>query len=157
MSTRIAFTEQLLFDLVVDDDEQRLEEDEGLETATAISLFTDRRATPDELKRFGIDPAANRGWPGDSFPEVDGDETGSKLWLLERALRNDETLAFGKQFAEEALMWMLTDQVAKSITVASSWIGATGFMQLDIVIVKTDGTRWVSAWNVTLGTLLQAA
>lgn len=156
MSLRLEFTDELLFDLVIDEDEQRFVEDEGLETPTSLSLFTDRRATPDELKVFGVEPSANRGWPGDSFPEVDGDEWGSKLWLLERALRNDETLAFGEKFVEEALAWQVEDGIARSVVATTSWIGATGYMLLELVVTKGNGTTWRSAWNVTLGQLLSS-
>ena len=82
----------------------------------------------------------------------------SLLWLLERALRNDDTLELAKQFAEEALEWMREDDVAQSVSVVAEWIGTTPYLQLTIEIVRNPGARrWVSVWDATAGRFLRAA
>ena len=157
MSVRIAPSANG-FDLIVDPVAQQFEEEgDTFETPVALSLFTDRRASAAELALFGLPPSANRGWPGDSFPETAGDAWGSLLWLLDRALRNDETLAHGKQFAEQALAWMVADGAAQRVTATATWIGSSSYMQLAIEIVKADSTRWNSYWNATTAKLLRTA
>lgn len=122
-----------------------LETDEGLATAILISLFTDRRASTD-------DPVPNadkdqeyfdrRGWWGDVVnPDVAEDEIGSKLWLLERGKTDGETLEKAITYAEEALQWMLDDEVAAEITVTSERqiIGQNETLSLLVQVLKTDG------------------
>jgi len=52
-----------------------------LARAVIISLFTWRRANPDDVLPAGDD---RQGWFGDTFAEVRGDRIGSRLWLLSR-------------------------------------------------------------------------
>ena len=69
-----------------------LDRDPGLMTAIIISLFTDAAATEAELVTAGLPAGTRGGWWGDTYPEIDGDVLGSKLWLLTRAKRDDATL-----------------------------------------------------------------
>lgn len=96
---------------------------EPLVRAVIISLFTWRRANPsDELPDVG--PQAQRmGWWGDSFPVVPNDRIGSRLWLLSRAKLTNETLARAKEYADEALKWMVDDGVAARVDVEAVRIG----------------------------------
>ncbi|MBO3274121.1 phage GP46 family protein [Pseudomonas schmalbachii] len=120
--------------VVVDED---LEADKGLETAVIVSLFTDRRAALDQLPvEFPADDL--RGWWGDVAPQVEGDQTGSLLWLLAREKQLPATLARARQYAEDALRWMLEDKVAQQVVVAASWL-ATGWMLLQIDIYRPGG------------------
>ncbi len=89
----------------------------SLASALMLSLFTDARATDDELARFGGDDA--RGWWGDSLSDVDGDEYGSKLWLLQREKQTGETLARAKTYAEQALAWLISDGIADAVNVTA--------------------------------------
>lgn len=95
-----------------------LTKDDGLETAVAISLFTDQRVSSDELPSG---ETSKRGWFGDLFPEVDQDKIGSKLWLLERSKRVTETLRKFEDYCREALQWLIEDGVSDSITVTASY------------------------------------
>ena len=148
-----------LFDLAVDEDGFRLQTDDGLQTAVTISLFTDRRATPAELQLAGLAPHENAGWAGDSYPELDGDEWGSLLWTLRRALRDDDTLELARQYARQALQWLVEDEVAQGVTCDASWIADTGYLELTVEIVRAERglPRWRRVWNATTGELLQAA
>jgi phage gp46-like protein len=91
--------------------------DGGLETAVIMSLFTDRRARDDD-ELLDEDLRDKRGWWGDLVsPEVEGDQIGSRLYLLSRAKTTEEALVFAKEVCEEALQWMIEDKVASSINV----------------------------------------
>ncbi len=93
-----------------------LSSDRGLMTAVVLSLFTDRRAEPDDVPPSG-DPNDRRGWWGDQFAEVEGDRIGSRLWLLDRAKRTNETALRAKEYSREALAWMLEDRVVTRVDV----------------------------------------
>jgi phage gp46-like protein len=95
-----------------------LAEDDGLETAVAISLFTDRRAGPDDTPPDGTDD--RRGWWGDAFPAAAvgaTDRIGSRLWLLGRSKGTADVLALARSYAEEALAWLIEDGVAERVEV----------------------------------------
>lgn len=89
-----------------------LARDAGLETALLISLFTDRRATAEQLRAAGMDESDPRGWWGD---EDEDEPIGSLIWLLGRATLTNETLAQFRAYALEAWEWLIRDQVAESI------------------------------------------
>jgi len=92
-----------------------LEVDGGLESAVLISLFSDARATAEDLADGN--PTDKRGYWGDAVAPDAGDVWGSKLWLLERAKITAETLQKAKEWAKAALQWLVDDHVAKSVTV----------------------------------------
>ena len=114
-----------------------LARDDGLETAVVISLFSDRRATveqvPAELPKDDL-----RGYWGDVRPQVEGDTTGSLLWLLSREKETASTLSRARQYAREGLQWMLDDRVATRIDVAASYL-RRGVMLLAIDIYRPGG------------------
>ena len=123
-----------------------LQSGSDLETAVLISLFTDRRADPGDVIPDGSgDP---RGWWGDSFlPRP----IGSKLWLIDRAKQTDQTLTRAKDYAQDALQWLVDDGIAGSVDVAASW-PAPGFLGLRIVIRQGPGADPVNlnyqwAWS----------
>lgn len=95
-----------------------LAEDDGLETAVILSLFTDRRANADDIIPDGsID---RRGWWADQFADINNDQFGSRLWLLSREKQLSAVLTRAKQYADEALKWMVDDGVAESVEVVAS-------------------------------------
>lgn len=120
---------------VVDED---LESESGLETAVIISLFTDRRARDDDELP---DPnnLDKRGWWGDLVSEIVGDQMGSRLWLLERSKTTPDVLVKAKEYAEEALQWMMDDQVAMKIEVEVERQGTEGNDRL-VLLVKVYQT-----------------
>lgn len=92
-----------------------LEADDGLETAVLLSLYTDRRAEPnDALPDGGTD---RRGWWADAVPVVSGDLFGSRLWLLSRSKQTPDVLARAEEYALEALQWLLDDKVVESVEI----------------------------------------
>jgi len=120
-------------DFVFDDIIQDLESDEGLETAVIISLFTDRRAKTDDILPDSNNPD-RRGWWGDlASPDIEGDQIGSRLWLLNREKTLNNVLVKAKQYAEEALQWMVDDGAAAKIEVETERQGIPG---MDILALK---------------------
>lgn len=84
-----------------------------LRRAVTISLFTWRRAGPDDV----VDDSDRKGWWGDCAPSVAGDKIGSRLWLLQRRTLVADTLKDAQSYAEEALAWLVDDGVVTSVTV----------------------------------------
>jgi phage gp46-like protein len=129
-----------------------LEAEDGLTTSVIISLFTDARALDDDVLP---DPQSTdrRGWWGDTFPEIENDKTGSRLWLLEREKTTNETLSRAKQYAEEALAWMLEDSVVSKINVVAERTGSVTqpILALLVEIFRTNGEpillKFQSLWE----------
>lgn len=131
-----------------------LQADAGLETAVVISLFTDRRAEPDDELPDGS--ADRRGWWGDVSPPrvngraVDGDRIGSRLWLLGREKQLQSVVERARQYAEEALQWMIDDGICERIEVIAE-IVRTGVLGLGITIYRPNvdavSFRFDHAWS----------
>jgi phage gp46-like protein len=113
-----------------------LTEDDGLETAVIISLFTDRRAAEDDVLP-GMD-GDRRGWWADAYPAVQGDLIGSRLWLLAREKQIPQTLARAREYAIEALQWLVEDGIAASVDVTAEVV-RTGVLGLTVEIQRTAG------------------
>ncbi|ESQ78447.1 phage GP46 family protein [Asticcacaulis sp. YBE204] len=110
--------------------------DDGLYTAVLISLFTDRRANPDDVIPDGTnDP---RGWWGDAFATVENDRIGSRLWLLKRSKITAEVLRKAKDYAEEALSWLIEDGVAGSVVVTTEKQDSH-IIAIGVVITRPSG------------------
>lgn len=122
--------------------------DDGLETAVILSLFTDARASDDDPLPFG--ESDRRGWWADAFPSVDRDRIGSRLWLLRREKQTQDTLNRAREYAEEALDWLIADGVARSVEV-ESFIVRNGVLGLSVVIQRPDASiarfRYETLWN----------
>ena len=115
--------------------------------AVIISLFTWRRARPDD----DLPGDLRMGWWGDSVPEIPNDRIGSRLWLLSRAKLTAETVARAREYAEEALAWLVEDGVAARVTVESERIGLST-LGLACRIYRSDGSapldiRFSDVWE----------
>ncbi len=117
-----------------------LAEDDGLETAVILSLFTDRRAEDDDALPSVDD---RRGWWADAFPSVPGDLVGSRLWLLHREKQTPQTLTRAREYAEEALAWLVDDGLAARVDVSAEVVRA-GVLGLTIEIQRANspGVRY---------------
>lgn len=123
-------------------DSNDLVTDEGLETAVIVSLFTDRRADiedtlPDES---GTD---RRGWWADLVSTVEGDQIGSKLWLLGRNKTTPDILVRAKEYIEQALEWMVDDGVIASLDVTTERQQKgieTAVLAFKVQLQKNDGS-----------------
>jgi phage gp46-like protein len=146
---KLIFDEETGFDIAIENGD--LVPEPGLETSVLLSLFLDRRADDDD----DLPDSSNdrRGWWADSFPDVDGDMVGSRLWLLSRSKEENDTLIKAKEYAEEAMQWMIEadDPAAKSIEVTASHV-RPGVLGLLVQIYKPDGTKYEKLWKYHLGT-----
>lgn len=123
--------------------------DDGLETAVLVSLFSDARATEDMIPAIDRDGDL-RGYWGDVRPPVDGDSTGSLLWVLKRSKQLNQTLADAREYAQRALRWLIDDGVAQTVVVNTSY-PQRGWMLLEVIIYRPQSAnpvtfRYAYAW-----------
>jgi phage gp46-like protein len=140
--------ENQYFDIAIGANGDLVQED-GFETAIALSLYLDRRAELDDEIPDGTDD--RRGDWADVFSDIPGDKQGSRLWLLSRAKEEPDTLLRAKEYAEEALAWMLNpdDVVARSVSVTATHV-APGVLGLLIDIARPNGERYQKQWKYHL-------
>lgn len=123
---------------------------ESLTRAVIISLFTWRRANPDDITE-----GQKMGYWGDVAepPEVN-DKIGSRLWLLSREKVLNSTFNRAREYAKEALQWLIDDGVASRVDVIAERFGADG-MALQCSIYRLDGQnitlRFDNAWEYIRG------
>lgn len=120
---------------------------EPLVRAVLVSLFTWRRANPDDA----LPGDQRQGWWGDSFPAVPNDRIGSRLWLLARAKLVPETITRAREYAEEALRWLVEDGVAARVEVQAERRGLDG-LALQVSVFKTGSNvpldiRFTDVWG----------
>lgn len=131
---------------LIDDD---LASERGLATAVMLSLFCDRRAENDDAPPSG-DPTDRRGWWADQFADLQGDKIGSRLWLLDRSKSTNETALRAKEYAKEALQWMLDDGVVADIAITVA-IAVRAELDMSIALTRPDNTtvtlRFAHAWD----------
>lgn len=129
--------------------------DEGLSSAIAISLFSDRRADPEKLPPDrGDDP---RGWWGDFFAPSAArplkDRIGSRFWLRAGSPATAETARKIRYDAEDALKWLVDLKIAQSVAVATRWI-ARDVLGLTVTVVKRGAPAFAQqfdyVWSPTL-------
>ncbi|WP_312926135.1 phage GP46 family protein [Atlantibacter hermannii] len=80
-----------------------------LTRAVVISLFTWRRAKPDDETDVPM------GWWGDTWPVAQNDRYGSRLWLLQRKKLTNQTALEARTYIREALQWMIEDGLVSRI------------------------------------------
>lgn len=102
--------------------------------AVLISLFTWRRAEPDDS------PDLDNGWWGDSFPTFQNDRIGSRLYLLSREKLTNKTPLKAREYIRQALQWLVDDGVAVSIEVSVTRSGIET-LQASVVINQREGNR----------------
>ncbi|WP_439861636.1 phage GP46 family protein [Pseudomonas sp. MBLB4136] len=121
-------------DLALDGNDLQL--DDGLQTSILISLFSDRRARADD--QLPGEDRDRRGWWADAYPVIEGDQIGSRLWLLDREKEIQETLRRAKEYAEEALAWLVVDGIAARVEVSAS-VPRRGVLGLAVAVKRVDG------------------
>lgn len=121
-----------------------------LRRSVTISLFTWRRAGPDDP----VDDSDRQGWWGDCVPSVAGDQIGSRLWLLARRTLVAQTLQDAQAYAEEALAWLLDDQIVTAVTVAVERQG-NDRMNLRVTLTEQNGEtlelNFADTWELING------
>lgn len=125
-----------------------LAQDAGLKTAVIVSLFTDRRALPDDPLPGADDDL--RGWWGDTFPDTPRDRIGSRLWLLSREKQLTEVVNRAREYIEEALIWLVEDGIARRVVVSAEII-RSGVLGIGVEIFRPDGSvvdfRFARLWE----------
>lgn len=134
--------------------------DDGLDTAVAISLFSDRLANADDV--LPDNSGDRRGWWGDAYlPALaDGtpDHIGSRLWLLTRALQIPATALAAQAYCEEALQWLINDGAVGAVTVPLPTFPARGLMTITVILSQRNSAgvsvdrRFGFLWDMTRGT-----
>lgn len=104
--------------------------DLDLQTAVLISLFTDAEASDDDVVPDGSDD--RRGWWAGPI--------GSKLWLRARSKATPGLPALIRNDIEQALAWLIEDQVAAAIDVSVAYFAANA-IGATVVLRRQDGTR----------------
>ena len=121
-----------------------------LRRAVTISLFTWRRAGSDDP----LDDSDRKGWWGDCVPSVAGDQIGSRLWLLARRTLVADTFKDAQAYAEEALAWLLADQIVTAVTVTAERQG-NDRMNLRITLTEQNGEtlelNFADTWELING------
>lgn len=117
-------------------DQADLKADNGLETALAISVFTDARVNDDQLP-YGT--TKKRGWWGDMFPDHPGDKIGSRMWTINPAKITNETRNLAVDYCRESTRWLIEDGIASVINFSSEY-NENKHLKIYIEVVKPDGT-----------------
>ncbi|VVP78444.1 phage GP46 family protein [Pseudomonas fluorescens] len=121
-----------------------------LRRSVTISLFTWRRAGPDDP----VDDSDRKGWWGDCVPSVVGDKIGSRLWLLARRTLVAQTLQDAQAYAEESLAWLLDDQIVTGVTVTVQRQG-NDRMNLRVTLTESSGEtlelNFADTWELING------
>lgn len=115
-----------------------LERDDSLQTAVIISLFTDRRASPEQIPAE-LPQDDLRGYWGDIANATPSDQTGSLLWLLAREKQLPQIIGRAQQYCREALAWMVEDLVATRVEVTAEF-AAQGWMLILVDIFRPTGS-----------------
>lgn len=128
-----------------------LDPEAALARAVIISLFTWRRANSDDVLPDPSPGAPRMGWWGDSFPGTPNDRIGSRLWLLSREKLTAETLRRAREYATEALAWLIEDGIAARVEVEVERQGLST-LALACRFYKNDGRvladiRFTDAWS----------
>lgn len=106
---------------------------DSLTRAVIISLFTWRRADPDD------DSEQPMGWWGDSYPTIQNDRIGSRLYLLQRTTLTSKTVELARGYLEQALAWLKDDGVVSRITINVQRRG-TEILTAEITLHRNDGS-----------------
>lgn len=124
----------------------KIVEGRDLKTCVFLSLFLDAPAKEGDDIPAG---SVRRGFWADAL-SPDGDITGSRLWLLDRAKVTPESLVDAKAYADEALAWLVRDGVARAINVTAERVtGApeTQGILLRVLVYMPSGERFAWAWD----------
>ncbi|MNJ39255.1 Phage protein GP46 [compost metagenome] len=108
--------------------------EKSLVRTVVISLFTWRRASPDDP----VDDEERYGWWGDSFPRVADDRIGSRLWLLRRVKLTERTQRDAEYYAAEALRWLIDDGQILDVAITSERADSSR-LNLRVVLTLLSG------------------
>lgn len=118
---------------------------DDLPRAVINSLFSWRRAESDDIL-----PGMSRyGWWADTYDD-DGEKFGSRLWLLSRSKTTEEVTLLAREYAQEALQWLIDDGVATEVNVTAER-GEGGRLDLSVAVVRVGeknlSARFADVWS----------
>jgi phage gp46-like protein len=123
-----------------------------LQTAVALSLFTDRRADADDKLPQGA--TDRRGWAGEAFVG-DGQPWGSHLWLLAYGKADEDKPARARFACTEALAWMVDSGLATKVTADAEWVAGTNSERLAVRPQIWQGSSALPVYDVLWATSVQ--
>lgn len=130
----------LLVSAVIDDSTS-LDFINDLTTSVLISLFTDAPADADDI--IPDCTVFRRGWWADK-------SMGSKLWLLERSKALSVVADLVRQYALNALAWLVADQIAADVEAQAQWFNST-MLVLTVTITRGSARpisiRFANLWD----------
>lgn len=121
--------------------------DGDLVSAVLVSLLTDRRASTDYAATTGDND--RRGWWADAY---EPEPIGSRLWQLVRLKKVPATLLRARDFAGEALAWLIRDGIASRVDVQTFWAGRAA-LGIGVRITLTNGPAVAVSTSVPFGLL----
>lgn len=142
MDAAFTYSPETGFDLALDGAD--LARESGLRSAVVLSLFLDRRADNDDLPEG--DSNDLRGWWADALTDK---PVGSKLWLLRRSKQTDNVAQRAREYAEEALAWLIDDRMVTRVTVQADWV-RQGVLGLHVSITLPDGSPFDDVFDFPL-------
>jgi len=110
--------------------------DNGLGLLIHTSLFTDKHAHDDAVTPGGKGDV--RGWWGDSFALIEGDQIGSDIWLSSRAVANQGALNDVQSRASAALKHVVDRGLVTKIETSTAFEG--DIMKIFVDVTHLDGT-----------------
>ena len=113
-----------------------------------ISLFSWARARDDDE----VEGRRRYGFWGDTYGDP-GERTGSRLWLLRRQKITDTVVERAREYAQEALTWLIDDGVADSVSVTAQ---RGGLDRIDLLVTVTRNgnartLRFADVWSFLNG------
>jgi phage gp46-like protein len=108
----VAFTinSNNVYDISIGDDGDLLGTP-GLDTAILMSGLCEVRADESEV----TSPEFRRGDWSNELNDVVDYEVGSKLWLLDQARSNQESIDAGNNYLNDGFSWLIDDEIIKNV------------------------------------------
>ncbi len=116
----------------------------AIESVVTVSLFTDAKATADELARAGL---TQRGYWLDAYDSDPSLNTGSKLWLLEGRVIDARALLDAKAHCDDALAWMVTEGAASKVENVVERLQDDAINGVTTIYRPGDTSPYVIAWE----------
>lgn len=137
-----------IYDATINKATRDLDMTEGLDSASLISLFSDRRARADEV----ADPMKRRGWIGDLVSDVPDDRHGSGIWLYEQRRDLGKDVGGIRMEAEASHRWMVDDGLARSVSASITQDPAARAVNVTVEITSTTGGKTSKAYTLASAT-----
>ena len=124
-----------------------LEIDNSLRTPILLSLFTEGRLQPEDVK-----PGSSLGgWWGDSFSDISGWELGGRLFHLSRGKATAGSLRLIEQETLAQLQWLIDDGLAESVTTTVARVALDRWeSRIGVQVRGALAPEWHTIWSYTL-------